>query len=78
VFFTNDPPAIARILPVARGGIDQLTGSFPAEFPVSVNLDEIVYPCSDVRVWTALGLGKLRPTLLRGEISIWRLGRNSL
>ena len=42
MFFTNDPSAMAGILPVARSGVDQLAGSIPAELPVGVNLDEII------------------------------------
>jgi len=40
---------MTSILPVARSGVDQLAGSLPAELTVGVNLDEIIYPCSEVR-----------------------------
>ena len=42
VFLMNDASAMTRVLPVACGGVDQLSRSFPAEFPVSVNFDEII------------------------------------
>jgi len=42
MFFANDPSAMASVLPVARGGVDQLARSLPTEFPIGVNLDEII------------------------------------
>lgn len=42
MFFANDPPTVTSILPVACSGVDQLACSFPAEFPFSVNLDEVI------------------------------------
>jgi hypothetical protein len=42
MFFTNDPSTVAGIFPVPRGGVDQLARSLPAEFTVSVNLDEVI------------------------------------
>lgn len=46
MFFTNDSSSVAGIFPMAGGSVDQLTRSFPTEFTVGVNLDEIVQPCS--------------------------------
>ena len=42
MFFLNDPLATASVPPMSSGGVDQLARSPPAEFPFSVNLDEII------------------------------------
>ena len=46
MFFLNDPSTMTGILPMACGGVDELTRSLPAEFSFSVDSDEVIQPCS--------------------------------